>query len=215
MSTIQKEGPLFLENKIVNMRNWTSWESNVYPLYLNREPSSYVRQCSTFIVSTTNEHYDNLKQLIQSWYEDSVKPGKSTTLKMNAKFDHDWIEPKSWYVIDLRKQPDKKWKNVIILEDFLTLPEAVQNRLAFELFEAVKGLVIFADDIMQIPTVWLTMSVWGLSEGNSVHLTHFIRNGCTETPQNFAIYKNSSKLAGYHRMENMPTYVEFPPDIDP
>ena len=200
---------LFKDHEVLQTREWDSYESDVYPLILNRSPATYIHQASTFIVKKTHEQYSQLCGIIDLWYLDAVGKGTNVSINCTSKLDMDDLVPKKWYIIDFREQPDTSFTNCITLKNFDKLSAHAQARLAFEIYEKVKGLVIFADHIKQVPLTLMSLSVWGLTEGYSKELTNFLRNGCTETPKNYAVLKTTNELSGYTRFENMPTFVQL------
>ena len=199
---------LFREHEVLNTRNWNTYESDVYPLILNRSPTTYQHQASMFIVDKEHADYSTLLSILSNWYLD-VQKGSRISIDCTAKLDLDDLVPKHWYVMDLRNQPDTTLKNTIVLKNFDKLSAHAQSRIAFEIYEKVKGVVVFADDLEQVPSTLSTLSVWGLTQGFSKELTNFLRFGCTETPKNYAVFKTKNTLAGYTRFENMPTFVEM------
>ena len=157
--------------------------------------------------------YSQLRELIHNWYLD-VNAGKSFSLDMTSKLDYDDTVPKCWYIIDLRAKPDQSFKNVITLKHWNSLPAFAQSRIIFELYEKVKGLVVFADKAEDIPSTIWTNAVWGLTyveEGCSGNLNHFISNGVFLTPQSACplVEVKANQLHGFHRFESMPTYVTW------
>jgi hypothetical protein len=193
---------------VVNLRNWNDQEADIYPLILKRSPLSYQHQCSLFVVPTTHHQYSMLKQKLDYWLMDIPK-GKNILADMTARLDWDDITPKCWYIIDFRATPDTQLTNVITLRNWEKLSIHAQNRLAFELYEKVKGLVIFADGNSQIPAVWYTLASWGMTSQITASFTLFLRSAINESPNNAVVYKTTDELGGFHRFENMPVYCSF------
>jgi len=193
-----------------SIRYWNPYEIDISPLILNRNPSQFTRQVSTFVLPTSHSQYAELKELLRNWYTD-VPIGKGFSVDCTTKLDYDEIVPKCWYILDLRAKPDETLKNRIVMKHWDQLPAFAQTRLAFELYEKVKGLVVFADKYSDVPATLWANSVLGLSSETSADFTEFIRSGVMVTANNNAniVRTNSDTLAGYHRFECMPTFVEW------
>jgi len=195
------------ESEVIQIRGWNSIESNVIPLIFKREPQSYMRQSTMFIVSKNHSEYNTLKKSIENWYIDCPK-GHTIDIDCTSKFDDTDFQSKCWYVIDLRKDKDT-FKNLINLTNFEKLPNFAQCRLSFNIYEKVKGLVIFADSIDDIPDTLKTQAVIGLTSGNTLSLFNLLRDGCSDSPNRNIPIKRDSTLAGFHRFEAAPTFVQF------
>jgi hypothetical protein len=197
---------------------WNPVEGNVYPLILKREPTSYVGWHSvSLVVPTSNTHYANLLKLVNNWYIDV--PAGQFPIKIDAcgKHDLDEMEKKRWYIVDLRSKPDTKIPNRIELTNISKLDAFAKEKLAKSLMEKSKGLVVFADQVGDIPDVWLTMSVWGLTAGSTKELFDLLSFGCLDSPQGLVTYKPKSSeeatpgvLSGYHRFEAAAVMVNWP-----
>ena len=191
--------------ELCHLRNWNEYEVELYPLILKRSPTTYFHQCSCFIVPTNHPQYSHLMKKIRYWLMD-IPEGKKINADMTARLDWDDITPKCWYTIDFREVPDATLPNQIVLKNFDKLAPHAQNRLAFELYEKVKGLVIFADHYSQIPAVWTTLSAWGLTSNTSLGLTNFLKVCINQTPNNAVVYKTDDKLAGFNKFGDVPVF---------
>jgi hypothetical protein len=198
-------------SEVLPVRKYDSYNSDVCPLILNRQPGNFTRQVSCFVVPADHALYGDLRELIENWYVD-VPAGSSMSINVTSKIDYDETVPKCWYVIDFRKTPDaKKWKNKIELKNWDKLTAFAQARIIFELYEKVKGLVVFADTPDDIPETMWSNCVLGLTNQSTEVLTQIIQKGVFLTPTNAYTLKSSTDyLGGFHRFESMPTYVQWP-----
>jgi hypothetical protein len=196
----------------IKCMRWNPSEGSVYPLILKREPTSYVGWHSvTLIVPTSNEHYSSLLKLVNNWYIDI--PAGQFPIKIDAtgKHDLDEMEKKRWYIVDIREKVDTKIPNRIELPNYSKLDTFAREKLANSLIEKSKSLVIFADKVGDVPDVWTTMSVWGLTAGTSKDLFDLLYFGCMDSPQGLVtIKRKESILSGYHRFEAAPVMVNWP-----
>ena len=195
------------DSEVIQIRGWNSIESDVIPLIFKRDPQSYMRQTTMFIVQKQHQDYDALKKCLENWYIDCPK-GHTIDIDCTAKFDDTEFQSKCWYVIDLRKDKDT-FKNSINLTNLDKLPTFAQCRLSFHIYEKVKGIVIFADEVDDIPETLKTQAVIGLTSGNTPNLFNLLRDGCTDSPNRNIPIKRDNTLGGYHRFEAAPTFVKF------
>lgn len=195
------------DSEIAQIRGWNSIESDVVPLIFKRDPSTYMRQTTMFILPKQHPEYINLKKSLENWYIDTTK-GHTIDIDCTAKLDDTDLQSKCWYVIDLRKDKDT-FKNSLNLHNIEKLPDFVKCRLAFHIYEKTKGIVIFADAIEDIPYTLRTAAVIGLTHGKTKELFDLLRDGCTEVPNRSIPIKRDDSLGGYHRFEAAPTFVEF------
>lgn len=203
---------LFKDQEYGLLRSWNNVENELYPLILKRQPSSFLHFTASLIVNKNNTNYSNLLTLINNYFSEIPK-GTNIEFDATSKYDFDEFVAKQWFVIDLRKDPDISIKNRINLINWNKLTPEVQARVAFEIIQKIKGCVIFADTIFDIPHTCRTMSVLALTEESTFGLTQLCREGCNETPKNQAILvpKDNTKLNGYHRFDSKPTFCYWPP----
>ena len=192
---------------------WNEYEVDLYPMVWKRNPSSFLHVAATFIVDKKHPHYAALKQMVCNWFLD-VPMGSKALIDMTSKFswDDDLVK-KNWYVVDLRADPDTTWTNAVTLKNWSKLSIHAQNRLLFEMYEKVKGLVVIADKVDDVPETITTLSVTGLTTHKDEQLWTFIHRGMFETPR-FTIPFNedlhSTTMYGFHRFEDTPRYTYWP-----
>jgi hypothetical protein len=193
-------------------------EVPIYPLVLKRTVQSYAHVSCIFVVKKQHEKYAHLKQTLQHWYSE-VPKGKRVTFDMTGDTDFHDFNKTSWYVIDLRKEKDT-WENEITLKNLdklANVPSAAHaiSSICFNLYEACKSIVIFADSHKHIPCTLFTLAAWGLTEEKNSDATDFIYSGCAKgitTVGSFALTntdENEGYLVGYHKFEEMPVFCSL------
>ena len=153
------------------VRAWDAVENDVSDCILTRNPETFLHSCSSFVIPKNHAKYQAFKDYLMNWYAD-VRKGNSTTINVQGKFDDSDLDPKAWYIIDLRKDKDTTFTNGVMLEKWAQVDTSVRNKTLFDIYDRVKGIVIFADTIEDIPATLWTVSVWSMSS-----------NGCLIAPE--------------------------------
>jgi len=187
--------------------------STVYPFILRRSPDSYAHVTSVFVVGKDHTKYESVKNLMKHWLGD-VPKGRKTDIDLTGDIDMKAMMSKSWYVIDLRKKPDV-WENEIKLINIAKASDHAVARICFELYEACKAIVIFADSVYDIPCTLMTAAAFGLTQERNNECTDFIYAGCakTVTPTTALAFCATTAqkdiLYGYNRFEEMPMFCSL------
>jgi hypothetical protein len=205
-------------HKQINLRSWSSIDNEVYPLILNKNPQKYNNGCSLFLISKDNKNYSDLWTLIQAWLID-VKMGKKTCVPSCDQYDMNDFGPKEWYVVDLRINPDLNIPNLIRINDWEKCSEYAQQLIMMQLYKSCKFLVVFADQLKQVPTSIVSVSNWAMTDDkNTYAVNELLLQGTSHTPQNHIALRSFSQdeshqkelLVGYHRFGPFETYCYWP-----
>lgn len=182
------------------------WETfNVGPFCLNRELESWQNFCFVFIVSKDHPKYNDLKNRII----DLLK-SFSTQSSFTLNFDKEWQVPnqKNVYTLDLRKSRDETFTNLlkIVAEDDLEKWE--MEEISEQIYANSRGIVVFADEISQVPQYLLTMSQVGLSETSN--LKEFFEKAAGYYTNSTEIQSQDEKtLAGFIKMLKWKRFISF------
>ena len=195
------------QNEITSLRYWNETDLELYPLLLSREPQSYSHQCSIFLVKKDHPDYDRLCKTISNWYSE-IPRGTEVKIDGFEKYSLDEFTPKSWAIWDFRKDKGN-FSNKIQFTHWNELSPHTKNRIAFEIYERVKGLVVFADSIHDVPNVLRSLCIFGCSEQNTDELYHFLMETCFTVPKNEIPYRTDNRLLGFTKMEKEPTFIAF------
>ncbi len=191
------------------VRPFNNIDSPIYPLIFKRKVSSYKHIACMFDVNKNHDKYNSLKDHIQKWFKELPSTKSSCVIDFTKTIDYSELSPSSWYVVDLRKNKDV-WTNEIKMLNIDKVTEDIKSRICFELYENVKGIVLFVDVIDQVPKSLATLSCIGLSDKTGNDLASFITKGCNKTPNSaIPLNKNTNTLCGYNRFEDQPIFVAF------
>lgn len=206
--------PIHNARDVLQFRDFSPLDNQVFPLIFSRSPASFKHQATVYDVSKDHQYYSELKSLVCNWYFE-VPEGDKVLLNCTGKHDYDEIEARKWYIVDLREQADT-FANQIVLCNWSKVPRDVQTRIMFDLYQRSKGLVVFCDNINDVPRTLLSLCVLGLTaKGDPRSLRDITMNGTSHTPMDIEVrYSSTTKypnlLLGYHRFNEMQTYVYWP-----
>jgi hypothetical protein len=119
----------------------------------------------------------------------------------------------------LRTDRDEGLKNVLSFDGWSTIPDFVRHRWAYEIYNKVRGIVVFADNLDAVPKMWQSFAVLGLtSQQNTVAIRDLCFHGVYHTPHNVNPVRACSGefgqhpelLLGYHRFDEQQTFVYWP-----
>ena len=124
-----------------------------YPLIFNKLPSTFEHQCTIWTTPSSLVH-----QLMDEWYYENVPKGERTVIDV---FSPDKVELSlnCWYVVDLHALPPNQITNEIKLEGLSSLSSFDQGQVLYDVYSRVKGLVVFASKLEDIPVNIQSLSV--------------------------------------------------------
>jgi hypothetical protein len=134
-----------------------------YPLIFNKLPSAFEHQCTIWVSPSSLVH-----QLMEEWYCENVPKGECVVVDVfspNAATKSK-VSPSCWYVVDLRQSPAIFSTNKILLEGLSSLSSFDQGQVLFDLYSRVKGLVVLASKVEDVPLNIQSLSVLTMTSDN-------------------------------------------------
>lgn len=170
----------------------------VEPFILYRPLSSFTRWLFIVCVPTTHRDYSKVQQAIRE-YTSSIDIGSSCKLDLtdNSFSTTKVISKHKWYTMDLRTDVDSGLTNRIHVELPKSSPLWYHSLYMDKIYNKTKGLVIYADNIEQIPLNIVARSIVGLCTLDKDGLRQFLSIGSAKrldgvTPDNI-----DGKIVGY------------------
>ena len=182
----------------------------LYPLILNKNPTFFVNQCSMWIVQKDHEFYADSLRLMEAWFSDVPKGPLTTIDVFHPSSSSLPLNIDQWYVIDLRQARDETIDNRLDLAHFKSLETIDQANFIYEVYRSVKGLVVYADNLDDIPLQLQSLCVLGMTSKDDSELHKLLDHGCKWTCKSNSFSYVSKSLLGYHRLEDRPRIVYWP-----
>ena len=179
----------------------------LYPLILNKLPEFFINQSSMWIIQKDHEYYADSKRLVEAWFYDIPK-GTLTTIDVFSSPSSFNLNNSHWYIIDFRQASDEALDNRINLLHFKSLDSIDQGNFIYEIYQSVKGLVVYADVPEDIPITLQSLCVLGMT--TTTYVDELLKNGCSRGISASKFDKTSRLLFGYHRLEDQPKLVYWP-----
>ena len=192
--------------------NFNSINLNVEQFITYRPLSSFTRWLAIICIPTSHKDYQKVLDLFNGLthsIESGVKCEYDLSKDLTEYEKKTVISKYKWYTIDLRSQKDDNLKNSINLKFPESTPEWMINLYFNNLYNKMKGLVIFADNINQIPKNMHARSNFGLCDLTETQLTEFLNLATYKRLDNIIPINKDNKIVGYVNGTNWIKLVEL------
>lgn len=192
--------------------NFNNINLNVEQFITYRPLSSFTRWLAIVCIPTSHKDYQKVLDLFNGLcynIEPGVKCEYDLTKDLSEYEKKTVISKYKWYTIDLRSQKDEKLKNVINLKFPDGSPEWMRNFYFNNLYNKMKGLVIFADNINKIPKNMHARSNFGLCDLTETQLSEFLYVATYKRLDNIIPINETNKIVGYVNGTNWIKLVEL------
>jgi hypothetical protein len=208
LSNIQSTTSNNLNNAYFSNGDLTPFDSihlNVEPFIIYRQLSTFQRWLAIITIPTNHKDYQkviNLFYNLNSTIDSGVNVTYDITKDMSEYEKKNIISKHKWYTIDLRKEQDVNLKNKIDLKFANSSPDWLVNYYFDNIYSKVKGLIIFADDINQIPKSMCARSNFGLCDLTRYKLKEWLYNSTQKRLDNVIPDNINNKIVGYINAHN-------------
>jgi hypothetical protein len=183
---------------------------NIEPFLLRRTANDFTSFCGLFVIKKNNPEYKRITNFINYFCENENHAlGSSYNLidRVHSEMQNIDLKTKSYYIIDLRAEPDLSLNPIVFKNKEKVLP-FVLNQICVNILNKVRGVIVFADSYQDIPVTLYSRSQFGLTEEKDVDLHNFVHTGSCKMYHSQPI-KQDNKLYGYINCEMWPTLVYF------
>ena len=192
--------------------HFNSINLNVEKFITYRPLSSFTRWLAIVCIPTSHKDYQKVLDLFNGLchnIESGIKCEYDLTKDLSEYAKKTAISKYKWYTIDLRSQKDEKLKNSIDLKFPEATPEWMRNFYFNNLYNKMKGLVIFADNINQIPKNMHSRSNFGLCNLTEAKLSEFLHLATYKRLDNIIPINENNQIVGYVNGTNWIKLVEL------
>ena len=123
-----------------------------YPLIFNKLPSAFEHQCTIWASPSPLVH-----QVMEEWYCEIVPKGEHVVVDVFSPVKVE-LRANCWYVVDLQTSTNEL-TNEIMLEGLSSLSSFDQGQVLYDLYLRVKGLVVLASKVEDVPLNIQSLSV--------------------------------------------------------
>jgi hypothetical protein len=171
---------------------------NLKSFILPKSLDTFKNFIMVFEVRKDSNKYEELKSMLNGMLSQSkLVKGKKTKLNFNNTLSSK-LDDSKVYFCDLRTDKDKDFE----LEIELNKCKWINDVIGSTLLSSTRGLIIFTDDIKDVPKSWISKSIAGLTSKQVIN--EFIKSGYGASNNNIEFKvdecRKEETLHGYIKM---------------
>jgi hypothetical protein len=182
---------------------------NIEDPILYRSLNSMTRWCIIACVPSDHKQYDNMKNYIEECASNVDKGQNATFDTTNDYKSNSTISKHKWYSIDLRKKPDLKLTNKLSLNLPTNYPDWYYSLYLDKCYNKCKGLVIYIDNINDIPLNIYARSTLGFCTFTETELNKFIFLGSSKLFNDITPLNTDNSIVGYINAHKWTKCIKF------